>query len=216
MTPSPMPGALVLRAESEVRMRYRRNPLKAVLMAALAGAFVLSLGVGSASSQTAPTEIQRAIALTNPAVVIIESRANVSVFLSDPVYDKEGRLRLTDIPAGAGSGFFINDSGGLVTARHVIRPDRATVRSIAARAIFAPDRARANRLARTAPTSATILRSQIASAQRQCLRRITCRFDIDIGATEERRLVARAVNDAHEHDPARLRAVEEHMAADGK
>ena len=37
---------------------------------------------------------------------------------------------------------------------------------------------------------------------------------LGFGGAEERRQVARAVNDAHEHDPARLRAVEEDMLAD--
>ena len=37
---------------------------------------------------------------------------------------------------------------------------------------------------------------------------------LGFGGAEERRQVARAVNDAHEHDPARLRAVEENMPAD--
>jgi hypothetical protein len=40
--------------------------------------------------------------------------------------------------------------------------------------------------------------------------------ELGFGGAEERRQVTGAVNDAHEHDPARLRAVEEDMPADRK
>ena len=119
MTPSPMPRAVVLWAESEVRMRYdRRNPFKAALVSVLAGALLLGLAASSASA-AAPdvTPGQRVRALVEPSIVY------VSTEFTGLVYDNANRRYVRESPFTSNwscSGFFVSPTGDVVTAAHCV------------------------------------------------------------------------------------------------
>jgi hypothetical protein len=82
----------------------------------------------------------KAVTLAEPAVAFIQTSvvATVRLTVQDSTqisgvnyYDSKYRFIY-----GTGSGFFVNNSGGLVTGSHVIEPDRQTVRNYIANQLF--------------------------------------------------------------------------------
>ena len=139
---------------------------------------MLVLGAGSALAQetpTAPSGLERAIALTNPSVVLIETRANVNVRINDLIYGKVSSVRVNR-GAGSGTGFIVNPTGTIVTASHVIDPEPVRMRAAATVAAFAPNRAEARRIINPAARAAEL--AAIRRAELRCLEAITCQFSI--------------------------------------
>ena len=135
----------------------------------------LSVGAGEGLSQPAPTGVEKSIALTNPSVVLIETRANVNVRVNDPFYGKVASVHINR-GDGIGSGFIVNPTGTIVTASHVVDPDQVKSRAAATTAAYAPDVAVANRIINPV-VRASELRA-IDRAKARCLEAITCQFTI--------------------------------------
>jgi pSer/pThr/pTyr-binding forkhead associated (FHA) protein len=98
------------------------------VLATLAGVLA-----ATAAAKPPPPTPARAVALASPGVVFVQTGFTVHV-----------RLKLSDESAdgtystdyGFGSGFVVNPSGTIVTARHVVKPADADVRHYAANKLF--------------------------------------------------------------------------------
>ena len=99
-----------------------------VVLSALVGS-----GAGNAAEQ-APLSKQRAIAIASPGVVYIETAFDVTVRLK--LSDESIARTYKDVPYSSGSGFVVNPSGTIITARHVVKPDDQDVRNFASNSLF--------------------------------------------------------------------------------
>jgi serine protease Do len=99
--------------------------LVAVVAAVLAGA--------AAGAKPPPPSPARAVALSSPGVVYIQTgfAVTVRIKLSD-----ESATKTYSTEYGSGSGFVVNPSGTIVTARHVVKPADLDVRHFAANKLF--------------------------------------------------------------------------------
>jgi serine protease Do len=91
------------------------------------------LASAAAGAKPPPQTPARAVALSNPGVVYIQTAFKVTVRLK---LSDESATRTYSTEYGSGSGFVVNPSGTIVTARHVVKPADLDVRHYAANKLF--------------------------------------------------------------------------------
>jgi S1-C subfamily serine protease len=147
------------------------------LAAGLAVLVALAALAGPAGAQDISSD-ERTVVLVDPGVLFVDTSVKVFVRLSysdDTQYSGQSTISGTyRFNYGSGSGFVVNPNGLIVTAAHVVDPEREIVRNYAANRLFAPflDKG-ANLFGRHQlpdPGLSTLLQ--------QCYDGVSCRFDI--------------------------------------
>ncbi len=116
----------------------RRKAL--ALLAALSGLLLFPTLAGAQSAApTGPSQIERAVTLTSPGVVFIDTSVKIHVrliFQNSNAVSGLGHLdRTYSFDYATGSGFVVTPNGAVITASHVVEPDEQNMRNYAANKI---------------------------------------------------------------------------------
>ena len=165
-------------SERRLHMLRNRRPLFP-LLASLALLLSLSIGAGPASADHGPqNNLQKAIQFTNPAVVLIQTRQGARVLLNDGRTGEHGDQNFAPNEAGLGSGFAVNPDGIIVTASHVVEPDRVEMRTYFANQLILPRFGLTN-LNPYKQWDTALRRAgkpETAGLLRRCYRQVSCQF----------------------------------------
>jgi serine protease Do len=99
----------------------------------LLGIVAAVLAGGASGAKPPPPSPARAVALASQGVVYIQTAFTVTVRIK---LSDESATRTYSTDYGSGSGFVVNPSGTIVTARHVVKPADLDVRHYAANKLF--------------------------------------------------------------------------------
>ena len=116
----------------------RRETLS--LLVALSGLFFFPIVAGAQSAPPpGPSQVERAVTLTSPGVVFIDTSVKVHVRL---IYQNSNAVsglghldRTYSFDYSTGSGFVVTPNGAVVTASHVVEPDEQNMQNYAANKI---------------------------------------------------------------------------------
>ncbi len=119
-----------------VTVRRKALMLSLALMALLAFPFTAA---AQSSSPAGPSQVDRAVTLTSPGVVFIDTSVKVHVrliFQNSNAVSGLGHLdRTYSFDYATGSGFVVTPNGAVITASHVVEPEEQSMRNYAANKI---------------------------------------------------------------------------------
>jgi serine protease Do len=115
--------------------------IRVCLAAGLATLVALAALAGPAGAQDTTSD-ERTVVLVDPGVLFVDTTVKVFVRLSYSDYNQySGQSTISGtyrFNYGSGSGFVVNPNGLIITAAHVVDPERQLVRNYAANQLFAP------------------------------------------------------------------------------
>jgi len=148
---------------------------------------ILVLVPGSASGQSAspsgPSQVDRAVTLTSPGVVFIDTSVKIHVrliFQNSSAVSGLGHLdRTYSFDYATGSGFVVTPTGTIITASHVVEPDAQSMQNYAANKIVLEGYGYTYPTASSSPFDQYTLpigyRNQLLQ---QCYHKVACDFTI--------------------------------------
>ncbi|MEP6973244.1 MAG: hypothetical protein ABI869_03755 [Actinomycetota bacterium] len=101
--------------------------------------FFPTLAGAQSASPTGPSQVDRAVTLTSPGVVFIDTSVKIHVrliFQNSNAVSGLGHLdRTYSFDYATGTGFVVTSNGAVITASHVVEPDQQNMRNYAANKI---------------------------------------------------------------------------------
>jgi S1-C subfamily serine protease len=155
----------------------RAGRIRVCLAAGLAALVALAALAGPASAQDTSSD-ERTVVLVDPGVLFVDTSVKVFVRLSYSDYRQySGQSTISGtyrFDYGSGSGFVVNPNGLIITAAHVVDPERQLLRNYAANRLFEVDLAKGESLF----DQYTLRDPGLNSLLEQCYQGVSCHFEI--------------------------------------